>query len=52
MNYLIKKATIVNEGETFVGDVRITDGLIAEVGQNLEHRSETIIDATGKLLLP
>ena len=52
MNYLIKKATIVNEGETFVGDVRIADGLIAEVGQNLEHRSETIIDATGKLLLP
>lgn len=52
MNYLIKKATIVNEGETFVGDVRIADGLIAEVGQNLEHRSETIIDANGKLLLP
>ncbi len=52
MNYLIKNATIVNEGKRFAGDVRVADGLIAEIGQNLELRSETLIDATGKLLLP
>lgn len=52
MNYFIKNATIVNEGKRFVGDVRITAGLIAEIGQNLELRSETLVDATGKLLLP
>ncbi|MCE2772021.1 MAG: dihydroorotase [Bacteroidetes bacterium] len=52
MNYFIKNATIVNEGKRFVGDVRITARLIAEIGQNLELRSETLVDATGKLLLP
>lgn len=52
MNYLIKNATIVNEGKRFVGDVRVADGLITEIGQNLELRSETLVDATGKFLLP
>lgn len=52
MNYLIKNATIVNEGKRFVGDVRVADGLITEIGQNLELRSETLVDAKGKFLLP
>ena len=31
MNYLIKNATLVNEGETFVASVFVSDGKIAKI---------------------
>lgn len=52
MNYIIRNANIVNEGKTFVGDVRISNGLIAEIGTNLVRIDEEEIDANGKHLLP
>lgn len=52
MNYIIRNANIVNEGKSFVGDVRITDGIIAEIGSNLIRTNEEEIDASGKFLLP
>ncbi len=52
MNYIIRNANIVNEGRTFSGDVRISNGLIAEIGSNLTRIDEEEIDATGLHLLP
>jgi dihydroorotase len=55
MNYLIKNATLVNEGETFVASVFVSDGKIAKIVRGREicdFSSATIIDATGKYLIP
>lgn len=66
--YLIRNATIVNEGKIFVGDVLIEEERIRKVSSSIEHpasstehrvpsteyRAPSIetIDATGKYLLP
>jgi len=34
------------------GSIAIKDGLIVEVGKNLKHKAETIIDAKGKTVMP
>ncbi|KWW25073.1 MAG: dihydroorotase [bacterium F082] len=66
MNYYIKNATLVNEGQTFVASVFISDGKIAKIvrdGQDpepavpeaprrVEGPSWEVIDATGKYLIP
>ncbi|MFN5324812.1 MAG: dihydroorotase [Bacteroidota bacterium] len=51
---LIKSATIVNEGQVFVGDVLIRDGRIEQVGVSVtEPKGKCeVIDATGLHLLP
>ncbi|RBQ08736.1 dihydroorotase [Pedobacter miscanthi] len=50
--YLIKAATIVNEGQKIVADVLIKDGLIAKIGQNLSETGAQEINAEGQYLLP
>ena len=55
MNYYIKNATLVNEGQTFVASVFVSDGKIAKIVRGSEiadFASATIIDATGKYLIP
>ncbi len=53
MKTLIKNATIVNEGESFVGSVVVVDERIAKVVTgSLDEPADRVIDATGKLLLP
>ena len=62
MNYYIKNATLVNEGQTFVASVFVCDGKIAKIvceGQEegpalrqAQGPSTQIIDATGKYLIP
>ncbi len=50
---LIKNGLIVTEGGRVQGDLRIRDGLIAEIGRNLTPGSGArVIDATDKLILP
>jgi len=51
-SYLIKAATIVNEGQKIVADVLIKDGLIAKIGQNLSAADAQEINAEGQYLLP
>ncbi len=52
-NYLIKNATVINEGEIFNSDLRIKNGTIQEIGKNLlDEPNEEKIDATGLHLLP
>ncbi|RLJ79981.1 dihydroorotase [Pedobacter alluvionis] len=50
--YLIKAATIVNEGQKIVADVLIKDRLIAKIGQNLSAPDAQEINAEGQYLLP
>ncbi|WP_175635705.1 dihydroorotase [Pedobacter ghigonis] len=50
--YLIKAATIVNEGQKIVADVLIKDGFIAKIGQNLSAHGAQEINAEGQYLLP
>ena len=55
MKYYIKNATIVNEGKCFEGNVYIADGKIAKIvpkGEFFDAENATVIDATGKYLIP
>lgn len=49
---LIKAATIVNEGQIFVADLYIRDGIIQKIAPQLTERAEIEIDAEGQYLLP
>ncbi|MFI5164757.1 MAG: dihydroorotase, partial [Bacteroidia bacterium] len=51
-HYLIKNARIVNEGKIVEGDVLIKGERIEKIGKNISHPSATVIDASGKYLLP
>ena len=62
MNYYIKNATLVNEGQTFVASVFVSDGKIAKIVREDQEEdsalrqaqgpSTQVIDATGKYLIP
>lgn len=47
---VIKNSTIVTASDTYKGDIGIKDGIITEIGQNLD--CENVIDATDKLIIP
>ena len=47
MQYLIRSANIVNEGKTFMGDVRIAEGKIAAVGTNLDAQGALVAAVSG-----
>ena len=48
MEFIIKGGTIINAGESFVGDVYIKNGKIEEVGKNIERSGVEIVEAGGK----
>ncbi len=50
--YLIKDATLVNEGKQFVADVLIKNGFIEKIGNNLSDLGAQEINAQGLYLLP
>ena len=55
MNWFIKSATLVNEGQTFVASVLVSEGIIAKIipeGTPFDAGSATVIDGTGKYLVP
>ena len=61
MNYYIKNATLVNEGQTFVASVFVSDGKIAKIVRENEEEEALrqalgpfthVIDGTGKYLIP
>ena len=51
-SYLIKNATIVNEGATFLGDLLIENGFIKKIASSITATNTTIINARGKHLIP
>ncbi len=50
--FLIKNATIVNEGECFTGDVLLYDKLIQKIGNIPVEPDFIVIDGTGKHVFP
>lgn len=52
MKYLLKEATIINEGKSFIGDVLINDGKIEKIGSQLNAGGAKEIDLSGKYLVP
>jgi dihydropyrimidinase len=52
MEFIIKGGTIINAGESFVGDVYIKNGKIEAVGKNIERSGVEIVEAGGKYVLP
>ncbi|MGV3502385.1 MAG: dihydroorotase [Adhaeribacter sp.] len=51
-SYLIRNATLVNEGRSFQSDVLVKDGFIHKIGENLGQTADEVIEAQGKYLLP
>lgn len=51
-SYLIKNATVVNEGNAEVKDVLIKDERIERVDSSITVKNATIIDASGMYLIP
>lgn len=49
---IIKSATIVNEGRTFIGDVFVKNGLIEQIGSSLNISADKEINAEGLHLFP
>ena len=49
---LIKGATLVNEGRTFVADVFIKDGFIDEISASINRTADQVINAEGLHLFP
>lgn len=47
---IIKNGTIVTACDTYKADIGIKDGVIIEIGKDLE--GDNVIDATGKLVIP
>ncbi len=52
MKTLIKNGNIVTSSETFKADLLIEDEIIKEIGIIDESVANTVIDATGKLVMP
>jgi dihydroorotase len=50
--YLIKNATIVNEGASFLSDILIENGIIKKISTSIDVDSIPVIDAEGKYLIP
>ena len=46
-NILIRNATVVNEGKSFIGDVLLADGRIEQIGTIDPEPDHQVIDATG-----
>lgn len=52
-SWLIRNATLVNEGRRFVSDLRVEDGRIARIDSGIEVQpGDEVIDASGLWLLP
>ncbi len=51
-SYLIKNATIVNEGHSKINDLLIENGVIKKIAPLITKKTKNIIDARGKYLIP
>ncbi len=50
--FLLKNATIINEGKIFESDVLIQGEIIQKIDKNITSENATIIDLAGKWLIP
>jgi dihydropyrimidinase len=52
MKILIKHGTIVTASDQYSGDILVEDEKIAVIGTTLDMQADTVIDASGKYVLP
>ncbi|WP_160685352.1 dihydroorotase [Clostridium sp. C2-6-12] len=52
MELLIKNARIIDITQDFVGDIYIKDGLIEEIGKEIDKDNIEVLDCMGKVLMP
>jgi dihydropyrimidinase len=52
MTTLIKNGTIVTASDRYDADIYIDKGVVSLIGQGLNLPAETIVDASGKLVMP
>jgi dihydropyrimidinase len=49
---LVRNGTVVTASDRYQGDVLIEDGVVVAIGRGLNLPAETVLDATGKLVMP
>ncbi len=52
MSLIIKSGTLITASETFQADILIDGEKIVSIGRNLELQGATILDASGKIIMP
>ena len=52
MSVLIKNGRIITATDDYVADIFIEDEVVVAIGKNLSHQADTVIDASGKLVVP
>ena len=52
MSLLIKNGTIVTASDIYEGDIYIDEGIIKEIGVNIDKSADETIDAKGKYVIP
>ncbi|MCY6959274.1 dihydropyrimidinase [Clostridium brassicae] len=52
MSSIIKNGLIVTASDTYKGDIYIEDGIIKEIGIDLQRQCDEVIDAKGKYVIP
>lgn len=52
MSLLVKNGTIATASDVYNGDIYIEEGIIKEIGINLNKNADEIIDAKGKYVIP
>lgn len=52
MELLIKNARIIDVTQDFVGDIYVKDGLIEEIGKEINKGNVEVFDCSGKVLMP
>lgn len=52
MSLLIKNGNIITASDNYIGDIYIKEGVIKEIGINLNKTCDKVIDATGKVVIP
>src|SRR4249920_1099898 len=52
MSTLVKNGTVVTASDRYDADIYIDKGIVTLIGQGLNVPAETVVDASGKLVLP
>jgi dihydropyrimidinase len=52
MSVLIKGGRVITAADDYVGDIFIEDERISLIGESLDVAADTVIDASGKYVLP
>ena len=52
MELLIKNARVIDISQDFTGDIYIKDGLINEIGRDINKEKVEVLDAEGKIVMP